>query len=183
MTVDPEVINIGLWPRIERHASRLDDEWAKWQADRAGVDKVLARAGMFHGVEPSAVSALTKQLQPVDFRSGHTLFAEGEPGDRLFIVTGAASHGSLGAQLTDEANASGARIVKVSSGGPAAAAGVPAGAVVTRVDGRSISNAEELTAAVHSKAPGATIALDYFDPTGDARTAHVVLGTDHGQQS
>jgi CRP/FNR family cyclic AMP-dependent transcriptional regulator len=86
MTVDPEVINIGLWPRVERHASRLDDEWAKWQADRADVDKVLARAGMFQGVEPSAVSALTAELRPVDFRSGHTVFAEGEPGDRLFII-------------------------------------------------------------------------------------------------
>ena len=63
-----------------------DDEWAKWQADRASVDKILARAGMFQGVEASAVSALTKQLQPVDFPRGHTVFAEGEPGDRLYII-------------------------------------------------------------------------------------------------
>ena len=32
------------------------------------------------GVEPSAVSALTKQLHPVDFPRGHTVFAEGETG-------------------------------------------------------------------------------------------------------
>jgi CRP/FNR family transcriptional regulator, cyclic AMP receptor protein len=50
------------------------------------VDEILARAGIFQGVEPSAVSALTKQLQPVDFPRGHTVFAEGEPGDRLFII-------------------------------------------------------------------------------------------------
>ncbi len=31
------------------------------------MDDVLARAGIFQGVEPSAVAALTKQLQPVDF--------------------------------------------------------------------------------------------------------------------
>ena len=37
-------------------------------------------------VEPSAVSALTRQLHPVDFPCGHTVFAEGEPGDRLFII-------------------------------------------------------------------------------------------------
>jgi CRP/FNR family transcriptional regulator, cyclic AMP receptor protein len=86
MTVDPEVINIGLWPRVRHPASRLDDEWARWQADRASVDSVLARAGMFQGVEPSAVSALTAQLHPVHFPSGHTVFVEGEPGDRLYIV-------------------------------------------------------------------------------------------------
>ncbi|MDT5246797.1 MAG: family transcriptional regulator, cyclic receptor protein, partial [Mycobacterium sp.] len=86
MTVNPEVINIGLWPRASHHASRLDDEWAKWQADRTSVDNVLARAGMFQGVEPRAVSALTAELHPVDFPSGHTVFVEGEPGDRLYIV-------------------------------------------------------------------------------------------------
>jgi CRP/FNR family cyclic AMP-dependent transcriptional regulator len=50
------------------------------------ADLVLARAGLFQGVERSAVSALTKQLQPVDFPPGHVLFAEGEPGDRLYII-------------------------------------------------------------------------------------------------
>ena len=37
-------------------------------------------------VEPSAVSALIEQLRPVDFPRGHTIFAEGEPGDRLYII-------------------------------------------------------------------------------------------------
>jgi CRP/FNR family transcriptional regulator, cyclic AMP receptor protein len=86
MTVDPEVINIERWPRVGHHACRLDDEWAKWQADRANVDKILARAGMFQGVDSRAVSALTAELQPINFPSGHTVFAEGEPGDRLYII-------------------------------------------------------------------------------------------------
>ena len=50
------------------------------------MDDVLARAGIFQGVEPSAVAALTKQLQPVDFPRGHVVFNEGEPGDRLYII-------------------------------------------------------------------------------------------------
>ena len=50
------------------------------------MDEILARAGIFQGVEPTAVAALTKQLQPVDFPRGHTVFAEGEPGDRLYII-------------------------------------------------------------------------------------------------
>ena len=104
MTADPEVLNIerasgagpdASWPYRRRptaypeYLDRNDadeDEWAKWHADRADVDKILARAGMFHGVETSAVFALTKQLQPIDFPRGHTVFAEGDPGDRLFII-------------------------------------------------------------------------------------------------
>jgi CRP/FNR family cyclic AMP-dependent transcriptional regulator len=102
MTADPEAINIDRMPRSGRedewpdrqrrthnpeHLDRDDvDERAKAQADRGFMDKILARAGMFHRVEPSAVSALTSQLDPVDFPCGHTVFAEGEPGDRLFIL-------------------------------------------------------------------------------------------------
>lgn len=50
------------------------------------MDEVLARAGIFQGVEPAAIQALTKQLQPVDFPRGYVIFNEGEPGDRLFII-------------------------------------------------------------------------------------------------
>jgi putative serine protease PepD len=99
------------------------------------------------------------------------------------IATGTASHGYFGAQLTDDPNAGGARIVEVASGGPAAAAGVPTGALVTKVNDQLISNADALVAAVHTKAPGATITLSYLDPAGAGRTAQVVLGTDQGQQS
>ncbi|MFG1932164.1 Crp/Fnr family transcriptional regulator [Mycobacterium sp. NPDC048908] len=70
-----------------------DDVWyhprrerAEPHADRRLVDKILARAGIFHRLEPNAVRALTTQLQPVDFPCGHTVFAEGDPGDRLFII-------------------------------------------------------------------------------------------------
>jgi CRP/FNR family cyclic AMP-dependent transcriptional regulator len=52
----------------------------------ATVDEILSRAGIFQGVEPGAVCALTQQLQPVDFPRGHTVFAQGEPGDRLYII-------------------------------------------------------------------------------------------------
>ena len=99
------------------------------------------------------------------------------------IATGTASHGFLGARLADDAHTNGARIVEVSSGGPAAAAGLPAGALVTKVDNQLINNADALAAAVHTKAPGATIAVNYLDPSGVARTAQVLLGTDQGQQS
>jgi CRP/FNR family transcriptional regulator, cyclic AMP receptor protein len=50
------------------------------------VDEILARSGIVQGVEPSAVAALSSQLLPVDFPRGHTVFVEGEPGDRLYII-------------------------------------------------------------------------------------------------
>jgi putative serine protease PepD len=71
----------------------------------------------------------------------------------------------------------------VTNGGPAAAAGLPAGALVTKVDDQLIDNADALVATVHAKAPGDTIAVNYLDPSGGARTAQVLLGTDQGQQS
>jgi hypothetical protein len=49
-------------------------------------DQVLARAGIFQGVEADAVSALSAQLQPVHYSRGHIMFAEGEPGDHLYII-------------------------------------------------------------------------------------------------
>lgn len=46
----------------------------------------LARAGIFQGVDPAAVQALSATLEPVSFPRAHVIFAEGEPGDRLYIV-------------------------------------------------------------------------------------------------
>ena len=48
--------------------------------------EALARAAIFDGVEPSAVAALTKQLRPVHFARGDTIFSEGEPGEWLYII-------------------------------------------------------------------------------------------------
>ncbi len=50
------------------------------------VDGILARTGLFETVDPAAVAAVTKELLPVHFSRGHTVFAEGEPGEQLYIV-------------------------------------------------------------------------------------------------
>jgi CRP/FNR family cyclic AMP-dependent transcriptional regulator len=47
---------------------------------------ILMKAGIFQGVDSGAVSALTRQLEWLDFRRGKRVFAEGEPGDRLYII-------------------------------------------------------------------------------------------------
>jgi putative serine protease PepD len=99
------------------------------------------------------------------------------------IATGKASHASLGVQVGDDTSVDGAPIAGVTSGGPAAAAGLSVGAVVTKVDNHVINGADALTAAVQSKAPGSTITLNYLDPSGLTQTTQVVLGTEQGPQS
>jgi putative serine protease PepD len=92
------------------------------------------------------------------------------------VSTGTATHASLGVQLSNDPSANGAAIAQVVGGGPAAAAGVPDGVVVTKVDDHVIDSAEALVAAVRSKAPGDQVTLTYQDPNGASQTTPVTLG-------
>ncbi|GAS94279.1 serine protease pepD [Mycolicibacterium canariasense] len=92
------------------------------------------------------------------------------------VQNGTASHASLGVQVGNDAGADGAKIVEVTAGGAAAAAGLPSGVVVTKVNDRVISSADALVAAVRSKAPGTKITLTYLDPSGKPATLDVTLG-------
>ena len=98
------------------------------------------------------------------------------------IATGRASHAWLGAQVVDDMATGGARIVDVTIGSPAAAAGLTAGEVVTKVDDQVIRSANGLVAAVQSRAPGTSVTLAFADTSGNRRTVEVKLGTDQGRQ-
>jgi len=92
------------------------------------------------------------------------------------IQNGTATHASLGVQVGNDSAADGAKIVEVTSGGAAAAAGLPSGVVVTKVDDRVIGSADALVAAVRSRAPGDKVTLTYLDPSGKPQTVQVTLG-------
>jgi putative serine protease PepD len=92
------------------------------------------------------------------------------------IQSGTASHASLGVQVGNDATTDGAKIVDVTSGGAASAAGLPSGVVVTKVDDRVIGSADALVAAVRSKAPGDQVTLTYLDQSGKPQTVQVTLG-------
>ena len=93
------------------------------------------------------------------------------------VSTGTASHGSLGVQLSNDATkGGGAAIADVVDGGPAAAAGLPSSAVITKIDGQVIDGPEALVAAVRSRAPGDTVSVTYVDASGAAQTTQVTLG-------
>jgi putative serine protease PepD len=92
------------------------------------------------------------------------------------IKNGSASHASLGVQVGNDSGVDGAKIVEVTGGGAAAAAGLPSGVVVTKVDDRAIGSADALVAAVRSKAPGEKVTLTYLDSSGKPQTLQVTLG-------
>ena len=50
------------------------------------MDETRARAGIFQGGDPAAAEALAGSLESVEFARGHEIFAEGQPGDRLYII-------------------------------------------------------------------------------------------------
>jgi CRP-like cAMP-binding protein len=50
------------------------------------MDEVLARSGIFQGVEADAAESLAKEMETIDVRKGEVVFSEGEPGDSLYIV-------------------------------------------------------------------------------------------------
>ena len=92
------------------------------------------------------------------------------------VSTGTVTHASLGVQLTQDGGAPGAAVAEVVDGGPAAAAGLPGGVVITKVDDRPIDGAEALVAAVRSKSPGDDVTLTYVDASGASKTVQVTLG-------
>ncbi len=93
------------------------------------------------------------------------------------VSTGTATHGSLGVQISNDATkGNGAAIAEVVDGSPAAAAGLPSGAVITKIDGQVIDGPEALVAAVRSKAPGDNVSVTYLDDSGATQTTQVTLG-------
>ncbi len=92
------------------------------------------------------------------------------------ISTGTVQHASLGVQLSADDSDQGALVAGVADGSPAATAGVPEGAVITKVDNTVIDGPESLVAAIHSRAPGDSVTLTYADPSGASHTVGVTLG-------
>jgi len=96
------------------------------------------------------------------------------------IQTGRASHGLLGALVTDaqsmeNARLTGAYIDSVSPGGAAAKSGIRAGDVVTKFNGIPITNRVDLTAQVRTLRGGASSTMTYVRG-GNTYTVEVTLG-------
>ncbi|WP_415975237.1 trypsin-like peptidase domain-containing protein [Rhodococcus sp. 077-4] len=91
-------------------------------------------------------------------------------------TTGKATQAMIGVQVPSQDDANGATVVEVTEGGPAASAGIPKGAVITKIDDRIVSSGDALIAAVRSHAPGDSVTVTYTEG-GSEKTAKVTLGT------
>ena len=92
------------------------------------------------------------------------------------IKTGKATQAMIGVTVPSQDNADGATVMDVTADGPAAKAGIPKGAVITKVDDRVVADGDSLIAAVRSHAPGDKVSITYSDG-GQTKTVDVTLGT------
>ncbi|GGJ92001.1 hypothetical protein GCM10010123_22260 [Pilimelia anulata] len=97
---------------------------------------------------------------------------------REIIAHGRAKRTVLGAEVADaERVTGGARLGEVPAGGPAAAAGLRTGDVVTGIDGRILETSVDLIALVRKRAPGDAVRLAY-QRGAQRRTVSVRLAAD-----
>jgi S1-C subfamily serine protease len=89
---------------------------------------------------------------------------------------GFGGYGGYGSQTS-----SGALIAGVVSGGPAAAAGLTAGDVITAINGKAVATPTAITSRLLTMKPGAKITIAYTDQSGASHTATVKLGSGPAQ--
>ena len=87
---------------------------------------------------------------------------------------GKVAHAYLGVQ-TQNASRSGAQVAAVTSGGPAAGAGIQAGDVITQFGGKAIGDASALSSLVDGYKPGDSVQLK-LTRNGATKTLSVKLG-------
>lgn len=91
------------------------------------------------------------------------------------------THAYLGVSTTESTATTGALVGSVSAGGPAAAAGVQAGDIVTAIDGKAITGSGDLVAAIAAGHPGDKIKLTIRRGSG-TRMLTASLGTQPAAQ-
>ena len=92
---------------------------------------------------------------------------------QTLIAGGTVEHAYLGIRIRDVSG--GARVTQVVSGSPAAKAGLKVGDVILAFDGKSVSSADALTAAVFAAKAGETVDVA-VRRDGTTKQVHVKLG-------
>jgi putative serine protease PepD len=92
------------------------------------------------------------------------------------IADGKVAHAFLGVSISDASATAGARVESVSSGSPAATAGIESADVITALDGKSVDSASALRRAIDSHAPGDKVKVT-VRRAGTTKTITVTLGT------
>lgn len=93
------------------------------------------------------------------------------------IKTGKATYAQIGIKVRGQDEVNGARVLEVTPDGPAAKAGIPNGAVITKLDDQVVDSGNALIAAVRSHRPGDKVKVTYTDEQGNnSKTVDVTLG-------
>ena len=85
--------------------------------------------------------------------------------------------GILGIEITSSRriSQSGATVSGVTAGGPAAAAGITRGSIITAIGGSTIGSADEVGAVLFSNSPGDKVSVTWTDPAGASHTQTIQL--------
>jgi putative serine protease PepD len=97
----------------------------------------------------------------------------------LLIKKGKATYPVIGANVSNEDPEAGVRLTSVESGGPAAAAGLKQGDVITTINGHPVTNISSLIVNIRTHRPGEHIDLGY-QRNGAKADAVVTLGSKEG---
>ncbi|WP_167333476.1 S1C family serine protease [Nocardia concava] len=93
------------------------------------------------------------------------------------IKNGKATYAQIGITVKAQDDVNGARVMDVSPDGPAAKAGIPKNAIITKIDDQVVDSGNSLIAAVRSHRPGDKVKVTYTDDQGkNPKTVEVTLG-------
>jgi len=93
------------------------------------------------------------------------------------IKTGHSTRPVLGVYFDTTYTGKGAKISSLATPSPAGTAGIPAGSIVTDIDGKKIPDQTAAIVKIRSYIPGATVKVTVTLPTGGSRTFSVTLGS------
>ena len=83
----------------------------------------------------------------------------------------------LGVQFDSAYTGKGAKVLSLVAGEAAAKAGIPAGAIITEIDGVKIPDVETAIVRIRAKAPGSTVKIKATLSDGSTKSYSVVLGS------
>jgi S1-C subfamily serine protease len=120
--------------------------------------------------------AIASQIQKGEASSTIQIGAPAYLGIEAENVSAAGQGGFGGFGYTPPVS-SGALVVAVVPGTPAAGAGLAAGDVITSFNGKPITSVAELTTAIHADKPGQTAVFGWVDAAGNAHFANITLAS------
>ena len=80
-------LHLPNWPDADRGIEAAEHRLLGDDDVRAMAEVPLAESSLLAGLDAAQVAAVAARLRPQNLEAGEVLFAEGEPGDRLYVVS------------------------------------------------------------------------------------------------